>query len=684
MRSCAMCANEHGHWASLHSRGQRAAGSSGRLHEKREGAAVPSPRKIGNRVQLLVDDWLVQSHQNVLRFLDPPTSQVPVLHPTSDVKPKAKATRNTISIAKSNDSKAARSGTDWHGSTAAASKDTRFGCPCSALAAPDGGVWLWHAATPHGPRLRLASHPSECRATDDRCFKPDEHAIVRRWSPDGHRNWSAPTTIRLAGKPKLRTFWVGGSPTALAAPAAAPGALQSLVAGYEGIWGVACLAGSSDGEVSWHNLAVPSDRAARPLPSSDSAIAVCARQEPSYLKRAADAYVSPVADGHGKELVYYRKDFGTAAGWREIRGMQVVSLSRSFASLERSTATGSGDGSDGGGSSGGCGGGGEDGSSSTKRVVHNEWYLDRLGKLERFRRQLYSLALAPIERASPDGGGSAPSTSDDPGEEASVSWIGVAVVLEWPKDTFAEPLGPNLAAFARDTTNVYLVTSRDGVHVDHSWIYAHRPLLPKGSKRQEEWDAGFLLPAPHFVTHASMLSGKAAAFRGSSPDVATQQHTLFFEARAGNLHHEERFNGPATIGRASWPAHRIVGLRAAVLGCPAHMLTKALDATSHATSHQQRSAKPLRQRLHVALSEESAQLRVEMICARTGRTPAGFDAAHSVVTAARPTGSMQRVMWIDESTGTKRDVESNLCPESLLQLRFELEGAVRLYAFQIR
>ena len=65
--------------------------------------------------------------------------------------------------------------------------------------------------------------------------------------------------------------------------------------------------------------------------------------------------------------------------------------------------------------------------------------------------------------------------------------------------TSHEPVGKEKPAFARDTTNVYLVTSRDGVHIDDSWVYAQRPLLRKGPL-QSSWDGGFFLPAAQIVS----------------------------------------------------------------------------------------------------------------------------------------------------------------------------------------
>ena len=66
-----------------------------------------------------------------------------------------------------------------------------------------------------------------------------------------------------------------------------------------------------------------------------------------------------------------------------------------------------------------------------------EWYLDRLGKLERYRRQIYSLTLT---RHTPQ------------------LWLGLLTVIEWPKDASEPHAPPNASAgtprFERDTTQV--------------------------------------------------------------------------------------------------------------------------------------------------------------------------------------------------------------------------------------
>ena len=62
-----------------------------------------------------------------------------------------------------------------------------------------------------------------------------------------------------------------------------------------------------------------------------------------------------------------------------------------------------------------------------------------------------------------------------------------------PKDV-SEPQGDDEPYFKRDTLSIYLVTSRDGVHIDHEWVYAHQPLLPKDGLPEGRMGSG--LPGP--------------------------------------------------------------------------------------------------------------------------------------------------------------------------------------------
>jgi len=268
-----------------------------------------------------------------------------------------------------------------------------------------------------------------------------------------------------------------------------------FVAGYQGDAGQSCIAGSVDG-IEWKPLAHPSDKGTYE----------CSK---SYLGRAGDTYIVPLYDSkRDRELVWYREDFGTKSGWREIRGVQVVEVNRTFEHMEK-RGTGI-------------------------RKKHAKWYLDRLGKLERFRRQIYSITWTELH----------------PG-----FFVGLITVIEWAKDE-SEKNGDHYCAYERDTSNIYLVTSRDGIHVDDEWIYAHQPLIPKG-RLQQDWNSGFMMAAAQVVTSKDK-----------------KEHRVYFEARQSR--HERRYSRPGLIGVATWPINRMVGLRPSDPMFEAVFVTKGL------------------------------------------------------------------------------------------------------------
>lgn len=251
----------------------------------------------------------------------------------------------------------------------------------------------------------------------------DEHAIVTRWSLDGRRRWSAPQPVAVDGQMLLKSF----------VPSAYDAARGLFFAGYEGKHhSLACIATSTDGGVNWTTLARPGDKPHRHHGGPD-----CWGKKASYLGRAADTYVLPMlssdaevplppsggGDGDGLlsqrsaaaasagraknhaaaaskaakaiaaveatsrgpsviERVLYRQDFGTAGGWREIRGVQVVHLDTSYAEIAKPVSE----------------------ADAQRRTAINrtaiKWYLDRLGKLERYRRQMYTRP-RPFSQLSP-------------------------------------------------------------------------------------------------------------------------------------------------------------------------------------------------------------------------------------------------------------------------------------------
>ena len=471
----------------------------------------------GSRWQLFADDFAVNRWNNIVRFVGPPHKSMQT-HRPSDLMPEAGADADKPPM-----DEAARQ-------AMVPQEFRRTGCPCSVVRAPSGETMLWHLLPPLKP---------QCSASLFGDVNADiTYGLTR--SADGVGGWSRARRVKFGDREdidhNIKSFIVTPSTHRR-------GAAPGFVAGFQGDGpekGEACLATSADG-LSWHTLGSHGDRVEGydgfklRLWSRLSPLVRCSRwwqRLPSWLPgmglirwlasreqmqqrriehrvacgvstraplgRAADTYVQALPP----RRVLYRRDFGTRDGWREIRGLQVVDMPLGFDQLPDSPEP------------------------STPHVLAS-WYFDALGKPEKLRRQLYALSLTPYGDL----------------------WLGLLTVIEWPK----QPRGD----LGGDTTNIYLVTSRDGVHIEDDWVYAQQPLVPKGTNRAD-WNAGFVLHAAQIVTDAS-------------------EHRVYFEARQGSprgWNHDDRWFLPPSIGVASWPLHRMVGLRAADPSAPASLTTK--------------------------------------------------------------------------------------------------------------
>ena len=434
------------------------------------------------------------------------------------------------------------------------------------------GYRLWHTGNGGGVQTRVNDRFGVIGLRQPASF-------VRR-SANGLDGWSDAMPVRLDGKEPIGTF---------AAAIGAGASADRLVAGYEGKRARACLATFTDG-VDWATVTAPKGAASKGKRRSE-----CWDGSTSFLGRAADTYVLPVTE-LPSPLVWYRRDFGTPGGWREIRGVHVVSLGADLPSI----------------------------SAGTKRrnqTSLSSWYLDRLGKLERFRRQIYSVLLTFM------GNG---------------LWLGLLTVIEWPKD-LSEPTGNASAAPQRDTTNVYLVTSRDGVHIDDEWVYAQRPLIPKGT-RWSDWDSGFVLPAAQIVTDATT-------------------HRIYYEVRSGSRH-EERFDKPGTIAVASWDRDRLVGVHLAHGDIEGWLTTKPFRLRGLAVV------------LNVDTKQACSSVTVEVL--DEANTPfAGFGHG-SAIPLRDCSGARVFARWAEAGASL---------PDRLLarrvKLRFTLRGAAKLYGFAL-
>jgi hypothetical protein len=108
-------------------------------------------------------------------------------------------------------------------------------------------------------------------------------------------------------------------------------------------------------------------------------------------------------------------------------------------------------------------------------VVRN-WLLDREGKEEHRRRQIYCMT----------------------------DWMycgvhfGLFSVYEWPGDFSEGKKTDHVTRHERDVLNYYIATSRDGDRFDLTWIYAGQPLVERGGKGA--WDKDLLLAANWIAT----------------------------------------------------------------------------------------------------------------------------------------------------------------------------------------
>jgi hypothetical protein len=511
---------------------------------------------IGNRTQPLVDDWPIHSWQNVVRFLNGPQEKRPLV-------------------------------LDDHA-------DSRFGCPCGNVPTPDGGVKLYYSG---GPSLERG--PDEATGYKNK--------YVSRISTDGVSGWTEEGKVEIHDREYLGTFTPTDTKSLKPSNDLERFDTLPVLAGYEDKHGGACLAFGYNGQ-KFFNLGNDHD-------SEDEGLNdYCLENSNDYLGRAGDTYVQPVVDHkRQKEYVWYRQDFGEEGGWREVRGMQVVTLNSRFADVQRNL--------------------------ERTRVEDQKasWYFDRLGKLEHYRRHVYCITLTQY--------------SED-------LWYGLMTVIEWQKDLLEE-IGPHKPPFERDTLNVYLVTSRDGVHVDHEWVYAHQPLLPKDGLKQSDWDSGLIMQSAQFMT------------RGN-------EHRTYYEARPGHIHHENRFeDNLAKIATASWELDRVVGLRAAHSDAPGVITTKRFRLQSGSRSGKSSI------RINVDIPDAACESRVLAEVLIAGENGASDTVAPGLAIASSVpvilSSSHIELQW-----GADRRYLGELMAErTLIRLRFHVHGAAKLYAFQV-
>ena len=528
--------------------------------------------RVGTKTQLFVDDWVIESWQNAVRILNAPTEKRIALSPERE--------------------------DDDH---------VRFGCPCSALPTDDGKVQLFY--TDKSNTLWEFDDPEEA----ERCQPPDapddcqpiiQYGYSYRISANGATNWSPENHVQVEWNRFMGTFTAAGGPS-LPRMGHSSSTSLSRVAGYEGRHGLVCIAYSMDDQQNYRTIASNGDRE-----EGDDCYDNVDEGYESVFKRAGDTYIQPLIDNKRQtESIIYRKDFGTNGGWREIRGVQAVSTKLRMADI----VSGETD-------------------ERTEIVNSTSWYLDRLGKAERFRRQVYSMTLTPYNEDL---------------------WLGIVNVIEWAKD-LNETKGPDQPYLERDMINPYLVTSRDGRHVDLGWVYAQRPLVPKDGLIQSDWASGIIFSSAQFMTR-------------------DEEHRMYFEARPGHIQHENRYRrNYANIGTAAWPRDRIVGIAAAHANLPAIVRTKPFAVEGgNLVIDVDTSCGNITVALHVISGFSGDQQRFSMQLRR-----------ESLVIKSRD--GRVNVEWAN-AEGFMPLLLRDLLPsgQGIIQLQFHLNGGAKLYAFRM-
>lgn len=213
--------------------------------------------------------------------------------------------------------------------------------------------------------------------------------------------------------------------------------------------------------------------------------------------------------------------------WREIRGLQVRSYSDARG-LRNETRAAQG-----------------------AWKIELETYLDLDSKSDRYRMQIYNLQarVYPFPDAKAEQRqrveALAPKMATD--KTRFPLHIGVFTILNYPKAAVVPTFAQNCSTVRGghqfcDTVDVFLATSRDGVHFDASWIYAREPLVQRGVEGSAA-DSRMVLGCGQPFAHGNFVYYYYVGYPVSHEDrpSAQKQHTY------------------RTLG-AKWPIHAMVGL----------------------------------------------------------------------------------------------------------------------------
>ena len=187
---------------------------------------------------------------------------------------------------------------------------------------------------------------------------------------------------------------------------------------------------------------------------------------------------------------------------------------------------------------------------------------------------------------------------------------------------------------------------------------AAQPLIPKGT-RQRHWRSGFLMHAAQLLTD-------------------DDSHRVYFEARRGDLHHEDRFGAAATIGAASWPLRRIAGMRSADSYKSGVITTKPFRVRNSTALH-----------VEAEIEGPASEIRAELLDAQGVEIPAYSGAAAAVLGTESSAGAS----WMKGAPTARApgSCSARRAPfgagaiatgAPAVRVRFTLQGGAKLFGFR--
>lgn len=252
--------------------------------------------------------------------------------------------------------------------------------------------------------------------------------------------------------------------------------------------------------------------------------------------------------------------------------------------------------------------------------IDRQWWFNREGPKEYLRRQIYSMTVWIHEGI----------------------YFALMSVYEYPGDLSEGLKTDNINRHERDVMDFYLATSRDCDSWDLTWVYAGKPIVPRGP--DGSFDKDVVFPSSTIVTH-------------------DDRHWFYYSGNNERHGTAERkppvwFEKDRAIGVATLPRDRFVALAAG--SKPGTIVTKPFRLTGS--------------RLELNLDSLHGECRVEVID-ETGNAISGFSGEDTI--AIRGADSL------NVSPGWKKHRHLKSLSGKIIQLRFQLRNA-KLFAFQIR